>query len=160
MERLLQLLKENARASSEQLAVMLNTTKEEVEKSIADYEKKGVIKGYQALINWEKADENRASALIELKVSPKRDRGFDEIANRIMAFSEVESVSLMSGGFDLAVIVSGKSMQDIAMFVARRLSPLDGVLATATHFFLTRYKDGGVSFVDEETDERRDSWSD
>ena len=160
MERLLQLLKENARASSEQLAVMLNTTKEEVEKAIADYEKKGVIKGYQALINWEKADENHASALIELKVSPKRDRGFDEIANRIMAFSEVESVSLMSGGFDLAVIVSGKSMQDIAMFVARRLSPLDGVLATATHFFLTRYKEGGVSFVDEETDERRDSWSD
>lgn len=123
MERLLQLLKENARASSEQLAVMLNTTKEEVEKSIADYEKKGVIKGYQALINWEKADENRASALIELKVSPKRDRGFDEIANRIMAFSEVESVSLMSGGFDLAVIVSGKSMQDIAMFVARPAVP-------------------------------------
>ena len=160
MERLLQLLKENARASSEQLAVMLNATKEEVEKAIADYEKKGVIKGYQALINWEKADENHASALIELKVSPKRDRGFDEIANRIMAFSEVESVSLMSGGFDLAVIVSGKSMQDIAMFVARRLSPLDGVLATATHFFLTRYKEGGISFVDEETDERRDSWSD
>ncbi len=160
MERLLQLLKENARASSEQLAVMLNTTKEEVEKAIADYEKKGVIKGYQALINWEKADENRASALIELRVSPQRNRGFDEVANRIMAFSEVESVSLMSGGFDLAVIVSGKSMQDIAMFVARRLSPLDGVLATATHFFLTRYKEGGVSFVDEETDERRDSWSD
>jgi len=160
LERLLQLLKENARASSEQLAVMLNTTKEEVEKAIADYEKKGVIKGYQALINWEKADENRASALIELRVSPQRNRGFDEVANRIMAFSEVESVSLMSGGFDLAVIVSGKSMQDIAMFVARRLSPLDGVLATATHFFLTRYKEGGVSFVDEETDERRDSWSD
>lgn len=160
MERLLQLLKENARATSDQLAVMLNTTAEEVEKAIADYEARGVIKGYQALINWEKADENHATALIELKVSPKRDRGFDEIASRVMAFSEVESVSLMSGGFDLAVIVSGKSMQDIAMFVARRLSPLDGVLATATHFVLTRYKDGGVSFVDEETDERRDSWSD
>ena len=160
MERLLQLLKENARATSDQLAVMLATTPEEVEKAIADYEARGVIKGYQALINWEKADENHATALIELKVSPKRDRGFDEIASRIMAFSEVESVSLMSGGFDLAVLVSGKSMQDIAMFVARRLSPLDGVLATATHFFLTRYKDGGVSFVDEETDERRDSWSD
>lgn len=160
MDKLLQILKENARIPSEQLAAMLDCTKEEVEKAIADYEAKGVIKGYQALINWEKADENRASALIELKVSPKRDRGFDEIANRVMAFSEVESVSLMSGGFDLAVIVSGKSMQDIAMFVARRLSPLDGVLATATHFFLTRYKDGGVSFVDEETDERRGSWSD
>lgn len=160
MERLLQLLKENARATSDQLAVMLNTTAEEVEKAIADYEARGVIKGYQALINWEKADENHATALIELKVSPKRDRGFDEIASRVMAFSEVESVSLMSGGFDLAVIVSGKSMQDIAMFVARRLSPLDGVLATATHFVLTRYKNGGVSFVDDETDERRDSWSD
>ena len=143
MDKLLQILKENARIPSEQLAAMLDCTKEEVEKAIADYEAKGVIKGYQALINWEKADENRASALIELKVSPKRDRGFDEIANRVMAFSEVESVSLMSGGFDLAVIVSGKSMQDIAMFVARRLSPLDGVLATATHFFLKTYKQQG-----------------
>ena len=143
MENLLNLLSENARLTTAELAVMLNKTQEEVANEIAAYEKAGVIKGYKALINWEKVDENKATALIELKVTPKRDRGFDEIASRIMEFNEVESVYLMSGGYDLAVTVRGKSMQEIAMFVARRLSPLDSVISTATHFVLTRYKDGG-----------------
>ena len=135
---------------------MLAVSPEEVAREIAEYEKAGVIKGYNALINWEKADCNRATALIELKVSPKKETGFDEIAHRIMEFEEVESVYLMSGGYDLAVTVNAKSMQDIAMFVVRRLSPLDGVLSTATHFVLTRYKDGGVIFDDgEKNDERR-----
>ncbi|MGX8699769.1 MULTISPECIES: Lrp/AsnC family transcriptional regulator [unclassified Caproiciproducens] len=156
MDRLLNLLDENARLSTEQLAVMLDKTPDEVADAIADYEKQGVIRGYKALINWEKIDENKASALIELRVSPKRDRGFDEIANRIMQFDEVESVYLMSGGYDLAVKVHGKSMQEIAMFVMRRLSTLDSVLSTATHFILTRYKDGGVILNSEdEKDERR-----
>ncbi len=159
-KKLLQLLEENARLSNKQLAVMLNCTEEEVEAAIADYESRGILKGYKALVNWEKADENHATALIELKVTPKRESGFDEIADRVMAFDEVESVRLMSGGFDLAVTVSGKSMQDIALFVARRLSPLDGVLATSTHFVLTRYKEGGVSFKDDEIDERRGMLSD
>lgn len=156
MDRLLNLLDENARLSTEQLAVMLDKTPDEVADAIADYEKQGVIRGYKALINWEKIDENKASALIELRVSPKRDRGFDEIANRIMQFDEVESVYLMSGGYDLAVKVHGKSMQEIAMFVMRRLSTLDSVLSTATHFILTRYKDGGVILNSgDEKDERR-----
>ncbi len=156
MDRLLNLLDENARLTTEQLAVMLNQTADEVANAIAEYEKQGVIRGYKALINWEKIDENKASALIELRVSPKRDRGFDEIANRIMQFDEVESVYLMSGGYDLAVKVHGKSMQEIAMFVMRRLSTLDSVLSTATHFILTRYKDGGVILNSEdEKDERR-----
>ncbi|MBW7573553.1 Lrp/AsnC family transcriptional regulator [Caproiciproducens faecalis] len=156
MDRLLNLLDENARLTTEQLAVMLNKTPNEVADAIADYEKQGVIRGYKALINWEKIDENKASALIELRVSPKRDRGFDEIANRIMQFDEVESVYLMSGGYDLAVKVHGKSMQEIAMFVMRRLSTLDSVLSTATHFILTRYKDGGVILNSEdEKDDRR-----
>jgi len=156
MDRLLNLLDENARLTTEQLAVMLNKTADEVANAIAEYEKQGVIRGYKALINWEKIDENKASALIELRVSPKRDRGFDEIANRIMQFDEVESVYLMSGGYDLAVKVHGKSMQEIAMFVMRRLSTLDSVLSTATHFILTRYKDGGVILNSEdEKDERR-----
>ena len=159
-KKLLQLLEENARLSNKQLAVMLNCTEEEVEAAIADYEARGILKGYKALVYWEKADENHATALIELKVTPKRESGFDEIADRVMAFDEVESVRLMSGGFDLAVTVSGKSMQDIALFVARRLSPLDGVLATSTHFVLTRYKEGGVSFKDDEIDERRGMLSD
>ncbi len=156
MDRLLTLLDENARLTTAQLAVMLNKTENEVADEIAAYEKAGVIRGYKALINWEKVDENKASALIELRVSPKRDRGFDEIAGRIMQFEEVESVYLMSGGYDLAVKVHGRSMQEIAMFVMRRLSTLDSVLSTATHFILTRYKDGGVILnQEEERDERR-----
>ncbi|HEX3038731.1 MAG TPA: Lrp/AsnC family transcriptional regulator [Caproiciproducens sp.] len=156
MDRLLNLLDENARLSTAQLAVMLNKPESEVAEAIAAYEKAGVIRGYKALINWEKIDENKASALIELRVSPKRDRGFDEIANRIMQFEEVESVYLMSGGYDLAVKVHGRSMQEIAMFVMRRLSTLDSVLSTATHFILTRYKDGGIILnPEEDKDERR-----
>ena len=145
MDNLLNLLNENARLTNAQLAVMLNKTEKEIADAIADYERRGVIKGYRTLINWQKVDENKATALIELRVTPKRDRGFDEIANRVMQFKEVESVYLMSGGYDLAVTVTGKSMQEIAMFVARRLSPLDSVISTATHFVLTRYKMGASS---------------
>ena len=135
---LLSLLNENARLTNAQLAVMLGKTEEEVEKEIADYQQKGIIKGYKALINWEKVDHHKTTDLIELKVQPKKESGFDEIAKKIMQFSKVESVYLMSGGFDLAVMVHGDSIQDIAMFVAKRLSPLDSVLSTATHFILTR----------------------
>ncbi len=156
MDKLLELLQENARLSCEQMAVMLGKTAEEVRAQIAQYEKDGVIRGYHTLINWEKADANRASALIELRVTPKPDKGFDEIADKIMQFEEVESVYLMSGGFDLAVRVNARSMQDIALFVAKRLAPLDSVLSTATHFILTRYKDGGVVLdPEDERDERR-----
>ena len=156
MDKLLGLLQENARLSCEKMAVMLGKTADEVRAQIAQYEKDGVIRGYHALINWEKADANRASALIELRVTPKPDKGFDEIADKIMQFEEVESVYLMSGGFDLAVRVNARSMQDIALFVAKRLAPLDSVLSTATHFILTRYKDGGVVLdPEDERDERR-----
>lgn len=156
MDRLLELLNENARLTPKQLAAMLDKAESEVEEEIAAYEKDGIIRGYKALINWEKIDKNKASALIELRVSPKRERGFDEIAGKIMQFEEVESVYLMSGGYDLAVKVHGRSMQDIAVFVMRRLSTLDSVLSTATHFILTRYKDGGVILnTEDEKDERR-----
>lgn len=156
MDQLLELLNENARLTSKQLAAMLGRTESEVDDEIAAYEKAGVIRGYKALVNWEKIDKNKASALIELRVSPKRERGFDEIAGKIMQFEEVESVYLMSGGYDLAVKVHGRSMQDIAVFVMRRLSTLDSVLSTATHFILTRYKDGGIILnTEDEKDERR-----
>lgn len=157
MEKLLDLLHENARLSNAQLAVMLGTTEEDVAAQIAEYEKKGIIKGYQALINWEKADANKATALIELRVTPKPDRGFDEIASRVMQFEEVDAVYLMSGGYDLAVLVHAKSMQEVAMFVARRLSQLDSIISTATHFILTRYKDGGVILAEDEKDDERRS---
>ena len=152
---LLSLLNENARLTNAQLAVMLGKTEEEVEKEIADYQQKGIIKGYKALINWEKVDHHKTTALIELKVQPKKESGFDEIAKKIMQFSKVESVYLMSGGFDLAVMVHGDSFQDIAMFVAKRLSPLDSVLSTATHFILTRYKEGDVILTSPKEEDRR-----
>ena len=152
---LLSLLNENARLTNAQLAVMLGKTEEEVEKEIADYQQKAIIKGYKALINWEKVDHHKTTALIELKVQPKKESGFDEIAKKIMQFSKVESVYLMSGGFDLAVMVHGDSIQDIAMFVAKRLSPLDSVLSTATHFILTRYKEGDVILTSPKEEDRR-----
>ena len=156
MERLLEFLHDDATLTPAQLAAMLGKSEEEVVKAIRQYEKDGVIKGYHTLINWERTGTPNALALIELKVTPQKDTGFDEIAGRIMNFPEVESVYLMSGGYDLAVNVRGKTMSDIAMFVAKRLAPIDGVLSTATHFVLTKYKDGGVVFNSdyEELDER------
>ncbi|WP_099205487.1 Lrp/AsnC family transcriptional regulator [Scatolibacter rhodanostii] len=155
MNQLLELLQGDAKLSIRQLSVMLDETEENIQKAIQRYEKDGLIKGYHALINWERTETRHASALIELRITPKKDTGFDEIANRIVGFPEVQSVYLMSGGYDLAVFVTAKSMSDIAMFVMKRLSPIEGVLSTATHFILTRYKDGGVVFSDsEEIDER------
>lgn len=156
MEQILELLQDDAKLTSSQLAIMLGENEEAVSKALAEYERSGVIKGYHALVNWERTETQKAMALIELRVSPQKDTGFDEIAGRIMNFPEVESVYLMSGGYDLAVTVSGRTMQDVAMFVQKRLAPIDGVLSTATHFVLTKYKDGGVIFNSdyEEIDER------
>ena len=138
MNDLLTLLSENARLTAAQLAVMLNKTEAEVAAAVKSYEESGVIKGYKALIDWDKAPVKSASAIIELKVTPKKETGFDEIARRVMAFDEVESVYLMAGAYDFAVIVRAATIQDIAMFVAKRLSTLDSVISTATHFVLTR----------------------
>lgn len=156
MEQILELLQENAKLTPAQLAAMLGENEAEVVSAIEKYEKNGVINGYQALVNWEHSEVPHATALIELRVSPQKDTGFDEIAGRVMNFPEVESVYLMSGGYDLAVTVTGKTMSDIAMFVSKRLATIEGVLSTATHFVLTKYKDGGVVFNTdyEEIDER------
>lgn len=142
--RLLELLQENCKFTDEELAAMLNTTPEDIRAQIGEFEKKGVICGYKALINWEKVPGSDVNALIELKVTPKRDKGFDEIAERVMEFDEVEGVYLMAGDYDLAVFVRGHSIQDIAMFVAKRLSPLESVLSASTHFILTKYKSNMV----------------
>lgn len=158
MERkILSLLNENARLTNAQLAVMLDTTEETVKNTISVLEKTGVIRGYRPLVNWDKIGGDRASALIELKVAPRKETGFDTIAHQIMAFTEVESVYLMSGGaFDLSVMVHGKTIQEIAMFVAKRLSTLDGVLSTATHFILSRYKEADVILTDDNERDRRE----
>ena len=159
MNDLLTLLSENARLTAAQLAVMLNKTEAEVAAAVKSYEESGVIKGYKALIDWDKAPVKSASAIIELKVTPKKETGFDEIARRVMAFDEVESVYLMAGAYDFAVIVRAATIQDIAMFVAKRLSTLDSVISTATHFVLTRYKDSGMILCDDgDVGERGDMW--
>ena len=126
MDSLIKLLKGNARLSNEQLAVMLGVTPEEVAARIADYEKRGVIKGYSVILNEELADKNAVTAFIEVKVTPKADFGFDELARTIMMYDEVDSVTLMSGSFDLAVTLSGTNYKEIALFVAKRLSSIDG----------------------------------
>ena len=155
MDRLLSLLQNNARLTNKQLAVMLGREEEDVAKAIAAYEKSGVIRGYQAVIDWDKTDSPTVFARIEIKVTPKKDFGFEEIARTIMELEEVQSVSLMSGGYDLALTVSGKTFRDIAIFVAHRLSPIDSVNSTATHFILKKYKERGVVFEAEVKDERR-----
>ena len=155
MDRLLNLLQNNARLSNRQLAIMLGREEEEVAAAIAKYEKEGIIRGYQAVIDWDKTETPTVFARIEIKVTPKKDFGFEEIARTIMELEEVQSVSLMSGGYDLAVTVSGRGFRDIAMFVAHRLSPIESVNSTATHFILKKYKDRGIVFEEEVKDERR-----
>ena len=154
MDKMLKLLSVNARLSTEQMAVMLNMSEAEVDAAIAKLEADGVVRGYKPLIDWEKTGEELVTAVIDLTVAPSRDEGFDGIAQTIMSFDEVESLCLMSGGFDLMVTVNGRTFKDVAMFVAKRLSPMPGVLGTATHFVLKRYKERGVRFTDEEKDER------
>ena len=154
MDKLLKLMNTNARLSGEQMAVMLNMTEAEVDAAIAQLEADGVIRGYKPLIDWEKTGEEVVTAIIELSIAPSKDEGFDGIAKVIMAMDEVESLSLMSGGHDLMVTVNGRTFKDVALFVAKRLSSLDGVLSTATHFVLKKYKERGVLFTEEEQDER------
>lgn len=154
MDSLIKLLKGNARLSNEQLAVMLGVTPEDVAARIADYEKRGVIKGYSVILNEELADKNAVTAFIEVKVTPKADFGFDELARTIMMYDEVDSVTLMSGSFDLAVTLSGTNYKEIALFVAKRLSSIDGVISTSTHFVLKQYKEQGFFIENEAADER------
>lgn len=154
LDKLLKLLDANARLTDAQLAAMLDCTETEVRQSITELEKSGAIRAYKALIDWDKTERNSVTAVIELKVTPRRDVGFEGIAEQIMAFDEVESVYLMSGGYDLSVRVNGRSFQDVASFVAKRLAPLDSVMSTATHFVLRRYKESNVVFLGEKQDER------
>ncbi len=154
MDKILKLLNTDARLSTEQMAVMANMTEAEVTATIAQMEADGIIRGYKPLIDWEKTGEEVVTAIIELSIAPTKDEGFDGIAKIIMAMDEVENLSLMSGGHALRVSVTGRTFKEVAMFVAKRLSPLDGVLGTKTHFVLKKYKERGVLFTEEEQDER------
>ena len=144
MKQILQLLEENARLTTEQMAVMCNLDEEEIKNKIKQLEDDGVILGYKALIDWDKTDREYVSAVIELKVAPQRDRGFDRIAEKIYNYPEVQSVHLMSGGYDLMLIIEGKTMREVAYFVAYKLAPIEDVVSTATHFVLKKYKDKGA----------------
>jgi len=154
MDKLLTIIEKNAQFSNAELAAVLNISEHEVAEKLAEYKKQGVLVGTKTIINWEKTDRNLVTALIELKVIPERNRGFDEIAKTVCAFDEVETVYLMSGAYDLAVFVTGKTFKDVALFVATRLAVIDAVQSTATHFILRKYKESFVSYMDKETDER------
>ena len=153
-EQILSYLKNNSRFDLAEMAVLLGIEETAIANEIAAMEKEGVIRGYLTLIDWEKTSNERVSAMIEVKVTPQRDRGFDSVAERIYRYDEVDSVYLVSGSFDLMVLIEGSSMREVAMFVANKLSTLDSVLSTSTNFVLKKYKDHGTYFVNESKDER------
>lgn len=153
-KKILGLLNKNARYTVQELATMTGLTADTVCEEIKSLEQAGLIRGYKAVIDWEKLDTAYVSALIELKVTPKAALGFEEVAERITKYQEVESVYLMSGGYDLCVIVKGKTFQQVAMFVAKELSTIDSVISTATHFVLRRYKEMDVELLGSSVDDR------
>ena len=153
-EKILRIIEKNSKITSEELAIMLGTTCAEVEAALAEMEIDKIICGYPTLIDWDKFSADKITALIEVKVTPQRGQGFDSIAERIYKYPEVSSLYLMSGGFDLMVIVEGKSLQEVAGFVNNKLATLDTVLSTATHFILKKYKDHGTILTKKYEDTR------
>ena len=157
MEEILEILEQNSRYSDEQIAIMIGKTVEEVREAIRDYEEKNIIAGYTALINWENTGSETVTALIEVKITPQRGEGFDKVAERIYKFDKVKACYLMSsGGFDLTVVVEGKTMKEVALFVSSSLACQEYVTGTATHFVLKKYKDHGRIFKEQKIKERED----
>ena len=152
--KLLKLLAKDSSQSTEALATMLGLSEDEVRSEIAEMERAGIIRGYKAVIDWDRLDSAYVSAIIELKVTPKAGAGFEEIAAKVMQYPQVETVYLMSGVYDLNVVVKGRTLQDVANFVAKELSTLDSVTSTATHFVLRRYKELDVALLGSGKDER------
>lgn len=152
--RILESLDQNARLTAKELAVMLGEDEAKVAAEIRRLEEELVICGYPTLIDWDKTDKHQVTAMIEVKVTPQRGKGFDEIAERIYQFDEVEAVYLMSGGFDLTVMLRGSSLKSVAEFVSGKLAPMESVLSTATHFVLKKYKEHGIPLVQKQEDER------
>ncbi len=155
MKKLLQLLEDDCTLTHAQLASMTGMTEAEVTAAVKEYEKNNVILGYQALVDWDRTDRESVTALIEVSVTPQRGEGFDRVAERIYQYDEVESVYLMSGSFDLTVIISGRSLKEVALFVGQKLAPLEDVTGTATHFILKKYKEKHLIFKKPEVQEER-----
>ena len=153
---ILSILEKNGQSiSREQIASMIGKTKEEVDAIIAGLEKENIIVGYKTMINWELTDIENVNALIELRITPQRGQGYDKVAERIYKYPQVKSLYLMSGAYDLCVMIEGKSMKEVALFVAQKLAPMESVISTATHFVLKKYKDDGFSFYNDEKDNRQ-----
>lgn len=147
-QRIIKILKEDARIAPATIAVMLGREEEEIVACIKDMENAGIIAKYTAVINAEKTGEDFVDALIEVKVTPQARSGFDAIAEEICRYEEVKAVYLMSGTFDLAIMLESKTMRDISLFVSERLARIESVTSTATHFIMKQYKEGGVVFFD------------
>jgi len=153
-EKILRLLEQNCALDHKQMAIMLGITLEELEAEIAGMFEKGILLKYKALINWEKTNRELVSAHIELRVTPQRGEGFDKVAERIYQYPEVKNVYLMSGSYDISVMIEGKTMKEVALFVAEKLAPMEFVISTKTHFVLKKYKEEGVVFDEPQADER------
>ena len=153
-EKILAIIEKNSRIDLKDLAALLGESEAAVANEIADMEKENIICGYHTMINWDNTGNEKVIALIEVKVTPQRGMGFDKIAERIYQYSEVNSVYLMSGAFDFTVIIEGKTMREVAQFVSEKLSPMDSVISTATHFVLKKYKDHGTIMYEKPGDER------
>ena len=154
-EKILRAIEKNSKLTVEELAVMLGATEAEVAAAVAEMEADKIICGYPTLINWDKVVPDKLTALIEIKVTPQRGQGFDKLAERVYQYPEVNAVYLISGGYDLMVIIEGKSLRDVSSFVSDKLSTLDSVLSTATHFILKKYKDHGTIMTKKNEDERQ-----
>ena len=152
--KLLQLLEQDCTLTDEQLASMANMTADEVRATKVRLEEEKIILGYKAIVDWDRAQREALTALIEIKLTPQRGEGFDRVAERIYQYDEVESVYLMSGSFDLTVIISGRTLKEVASFVGERLAPLEDVTGTATHFILKKYKEKHLIFQKQEQQER------
>lgn len=153
-EKILTIIEKNSKIDIKDLAILLGVSEVEVANEIADMEKELIICGYYTLINWDNTNDEKVTALIEVRVTPQRGLGFDKIAERIYNFDEVHAVYLMSGGFDFTVIIQEKTMKAVAQFVSSRLAPMDAILSTATHFVLKKYKDHGTVLAEKSSDER------
>ena len=154
MDKLLKMLENDARLTPAEIAVMTGKDQGDIKAAIDEYERTGVILGYRALIDWDKTDREYISAVIELKVTPQKDRGYDRIAEQIYNYPEVKNLYLMSGAYDFQVIIEGKTLREVAQFVTTKLAPIDSVISTATHFVLKKFKDNGIIFDTPEKDER------
>ena len=151
---ILKVLEKDAKLSAEQIATMLNLDASEVRNEISEMEKSGIILGYNTVVDWEKTDRETVSAMIDVKLTPQRDRGFDRVAEKIYNYPEVKAVYLMSGSYDLSVLIEGRTMKEVAFFVSQKLAPIEAVISTATHFVLHKYKDTGVLYDATNIDER------